>query len=107
MKPIFIDTSFFIALAFKSDDLNKRALAWQQALRGPFVTSEFVLLEIADGICEARVRKYAEAIFNMFGRAAISSSYRQARNGSTADTRFSRSIATRTGASQIASPLKS
>ena len=64
MNTTFVDTSFFLALPFKNDALNKKALAWQKVLRGPFVTTDFVLLEFADGACEAGLRKSAQAIIN-------------------------------------------
>jgi predicted nucleic acid-binding protein len=68
MSATFIDTCHFLALPFTNDALNKRALGWQRVLRGSFVTTDFVLLEVADGACEVNLRKAAQAIVN-FARA--------------------------------------
>lgn len=64
MNSTFIDASFFLALALKNDALNKRALAWQKFLRGPFFTSEFVLLELADGLSDVPFRSTAQALIH-------------------------------------------
>ena len=48
--PTFIDTSFLIALVIENDESHRRAVAWHAAVRGTFVTSEFILLEVADSL---------------------------------------------------------
>jgi predicted nucleic acid-binding protein len=50
MNEVFLDASFLLALASPRDALHGRAVMWRYMLPGPFVTTEFVLLEIADGL---------------------------------------------------------
>jgi len=66
---IFVDTSFFLALVLKDDELHERALAWQPSLRGRFITTSFVLLEVADDLSVPRLRKFASAIFSLVKRS--------------------------------------
>lgn len=50
MNEVFMDTSFILALVSPKDALHQRAVMWRYTLPGPFVTTEFVLLEVADGL---------------------------------------------------------
>jgi predicted nucleic acid-binding protein len=59
MTPIFIDTSFLIALTLSDDALHGRALAWQEAVSGPYVTTEYVLLEFVDAMAFEPLRSTA------------------------------------------------
>jgi uncharacterized protein len=59
---VFIDTSFLIGLVINNDQLHTLAVAWRRALRGPFVTSEFVLLEVADSLSNRPRRSFAQDI---------------------------------------------
>ena len=61
---IFLDTSFLIALVIESDQLHRRALAWRTAIREPLITSEFVLLEVADSLSKPSRRAFATDIFD-------------------------------------------
>jgi len=54
MSLIFLDASFFMALVSPRDELQRLAIRWRKVLRGPFVTTEFVLLELADGLAKHR-----------------------------------------------------
>lgn len=42
---IFIDTSYFVALTIQRDALHEIATAWSGYLSGPFITTEYVLVE--------------------------------------------------------------
>ena len=64
MNLTFIDTSFFLALSLADDALHQRAVAWQRAIIGKLVTSEFVLLEVADDLSQPHLRKFASSIFS-------------------------------------------
>jgi uncharacterized protein len=59
MTPVFLDTSYLLALVVESDENHARALAWRNALRVPFVTTEFVLIELADGLSKRATRHLA------------------------------------------------
>lgn len=48
MNAWFTDTSYYVALLNRSDALHERASAAAARLRGQFVTTEWVLLEIAN-----------------------------------------------------------
>jgi predicted nucleic acid-binding protein len=61
----FVDTSFFLALVLETDALHNRAIAWQQFLTGRFVTTEFVLIEVADHLSLPGLRDIAAAIFTL------------------------------------------
>ncbi len=45
---IFLDTSYFVALAMGRDALHARAGAWSAHLPGPFLTTEYVLWEFVN-----------------------------------------------------------
>ena len=56
---IFVDTAAWIALISSRDDLHNRALEINKKLRQKpvfLVTTEFVLLEVADGLCSLGTR---------------------------------------------------
>ncbi|MCC6359771.1 MAG: type II toxin-antitoxin system VapC family toxin [Phycisphaerales bacterium] len=57
MKPIFLDTSFLLALLSRSDQYRARASAWKKRLRrGSFVTTDYVLIELADSCAATALR---------------------------------------------------
>ena len=55
MKPCFADTFFFLALLSTDDQRHEEAIKTQAAGR-PTVTTDFVLLELADHLCDSRNR---------------------------------------------------
>lgn len=72
MSQVFLDTSFLIAVVLSDDALHRRAIAWRSKLRGPFVTTEFVLIEFGDALSAPRNRALADrAIRAMRSRADI------------------------------------
>jgi len=52
----FVDTVFLIAIMLRDDARHARAVAWDKALNGDCVTSEFILLEFADALCAPALR---------------------------------------------------
>lgn len=56
MTPVFADTSYFIALLSPTDEAFDLALEFS-SLVDRFVTSEWVLLELADGLADTSSRK--------------------------------------------------
>jgi predicted nucleic acid-binding protein len=62
MKSVFLDTSFLLALTSPKDAMHSRALAWERVSRGPFVTTEFILLEMADGFAARKGPAIAQAV---------------------------------------------
>lgn len=57
MNPIFLDTSFLLALLSRTDQYRARASAWKKRLRGgSFVTTDYVLIEFADSCAVTALR---------------------------------------------------
>ena len=59
MTPTFVDTSFLLALLLSDDELHGRAVAWQRAANGPLLTTEYVLVELADALVAQHLRSSA------------------------------------------------
>ena len=60
MSEVFVDTAAFIALLNQRDHLYQPARQILQDLRqqkASLVTTEFVLIEVADGLCTVPLRK--------------------------------------------------
>lgn len=60
--PAFLDTAYLYALLNSRDEWHAAALFWQERLAGqrrPLVTTEFVLVEFADGLASLRFRSEA------------------------------------------------
>jgi predicted nucleic acid-binding protein len=61
-RPVFLDTSYLCALLSVRDQWHEIAVRWQQLIvqqDRPVVTSEFVLLEVADALSAVGFRKRA------------------------------------------------
>lgn len=58
---IFVDTSYLIATAVRHDALHDAATAWSEKLSGPFVTTDYVLLEFVNSLSAPRQRAKAHA----------------------------------------------
>lgn len=56
---IYIDTSYLVAMAVRSDGLHDVAMAWTASARGPFITTEFVLLEFVNSLSAPALRSRA------------------------------------------------
>lgn len=62
---VFLDTAFIYALVNTRDQWHEQASRWEARLsqeRRPLVTSEFVLIEVADGLAALRFRRHAESV---------------------------------------------
>ncbi len=51
MKAAFLDTFYFVALLNTNDKGHSMAIEWTRTFKGPVVTSEWVMLELADALC--------------------------------------------------------
>lgn len=58
----FADTGYWIALANTRDALHPRARDWSQRLRARLVTTNAVLIEVADAFAGERLRAVAGAL---------------------------------------------
>jgi len=59
MNRAFIDTSYLLALALRKDEDHETAVKWQESYRGTLVTTEYVLVECHDALCQGRFRGLA------------------------------------------------
>ncbi len=65
--PIFLDTAYVYALVNTRDEWHPQALQWQARLaaaRQPLVTTQLILVEIADGLASIRFRRQAVEIIS-------------------------------------------
>lgn len=60
-----MDTSYLIALVSSTDAHHERAVAAQGARHAPLITTEFVLLELADALCTPATRPVAVAMIDL------------------------------------------
>jgi predicted nucleic acid-binding protein len=63
-RPIFIDTSYILALANTADKYHERAYAASLLAQPPFITTEAVLTEIGNAFSRIRWRALGFAIIN-------------------------------------------
>ena len=56
MTTSFVDASFLIAVLRKGDAPHGRAMAWQKALTGSLLTTEYVLVEVFDAMSAPLLR---------------------------------------------------
>ncbi len=61
---IFVDTGYFLGVLLPDDTLAHRAVPWEERLREPLLTSEFVLVEVADALGLPRNRSMVRPFFN-------------------------------------------
>jgi predicted nucleic acid-binding protein len=57
MKSVFADTFYFLALLNERDAAHQRAVALSRSAGLSLVTTEFVLLELADALCKPSQRE--------------------------------------------------
>ncbi len=48
MSRVFVDTSFYVAVTVPNDQLHPRATQWMQGYTGTVVTTDFVVVELAN-----------------------------------------------------------
>ena len=65
MKAVFADTFYFLALLNERDPAHGRAIAASRAAGLSLVTTEFVLIELADAMCKPQHRQEVLAICNV------------------------------------------
>ena len=65
MKAVFADTFYFLALLNEHDAAHKRAVAASRSPGLTLVTTEFVLMELADALCKPPQRAEVLALWNV------------------------------------------
>lgn len=61
MSTVFLDTSYLIALLHRRDSMHDLAVAAARLVPGPFVTTDYVLLEFLDSLAGLDIRAAALA----------------------------------------------
>jgi len=59
MSAVFADSAYYLALLNENDELHERAKSATEQMRGPIVTTAWVLAELADAMCRPRNRGLA------------------------------------------------
>lgn len=57
MKPVFADTSYYVALLGKADEWHLRAVRWSEKLLGRQVVTEYVLVELGSALSNVKDRR--------------------------------------------------
>ena len=65
MKAVFADTFYFLALFNRRDPTHQRAIALSRQAGLTIVTTEFVLVEVADALCKPQHRAEVLAIWRL------------------------------------------
>jgi predicted nucleic acid-binding protein len=71
---VFLDTAFVYALINTRDQWHSRAVEWQARLASesqPLLTTQFVLMEIGDGLTSLRFRAQAGQIIQTLSSSAL------------------------------------
>ncbi len=67
---IFADTGFFIAQLKPRDALHERALRWERRTNSPLLTTEYVLIEVADALSAPLNRARFHAFLSFLRRSS-------------------------------------
>ena len=72
MNAVFADTFFYLASLNPKDEAHQQAVSFAQGYDGKIITTEFVFLEVADGLCKTHLRG---RIHRFFDRLRMSSKH--------------------------------
>ncbi len=85
MKPVFADTSFYIALLSKTDERHDDAIEWSETILGRQVVTEYVLVELGSALADVRDRRlyvpFVEHLLSAEGTVFIPASAELFRRG--------------------------
>jgi predicted nucleic acid-binding protein len=56
MTTVFADTFYFFALVSDKDEAHEKAIDWSRKFKGKLVTTEWVMIELADGLASSQQR---------------------------------------------------
>jgi len=72
MRQAFLDTSYVLALVLRDDEHHETAIQFQQQYRGELVTTDYVLLEVHDSLCQESLRPLALSVTDrLLGDASV------------------------------------
>ncbi len=85
MKPVFADTSYYVAMLGRNDAHHERAVDWSQRLLGRVLVTEYVLVELGSALSGPADRHlyvpFVEALLKDPGTIFVSASERLFREG--------------------------
>jgi len=64
MNVAFADTYYFLALAVESDAAHASAVHFLRTSSADVVTSDWILVEVADALCKPRTRRLTQRLFD-------------------------------------------
>lgn len=62
MRRAFLDTSYLLSLALRNDEHHDAAMRCQEQYEGQLVTTQDVLVELHDALCQAMLRPLAISV---------------------------------------------
>ncbi len=68
MKPYFADTFYFLARFNPRDEHHERVLAWSREHTEPLMTTELVLIELANSVARSRYRAVVRDFYSLLRR---------------------------------------
>lgn len=104
MKDVFADTFYFLALLNRRDPHHERAVTASRIPDLRIVTTEFVLLELADALCKPNGRRFWPSV-TWWNRTQPSDWFAPQRNYFNAGESCMRTVPTKGGNSPAAFPL--
>lgn len=66
MKPVYVDTSYFFAIISPRDVAHEAAARWSREATDPLLTTEFVLIEVANAFCSTGARGLFRTVLDEF-----------------------------------------
>lgn len=85
MKRVFADTWFFLAILNPADPNHQRALNFSRSIRDHRVTTDWVLVEVGDALCQTGNRdvfvRFYDWIQNHPGTTVVSASHQLLEDG--------------------------
>jgi predicted nucleic acid-binding protein len=66
MRTVFADTFYFLALWNPQDNAHARAMAFTQGYHETMVTTDWVVTELADALCQGPNRAMFARLFGFF-----------------------------------------
>ncbi len=70
MTPLFADTFYFQARLNRHDQYHERVLAWTQSHTAPLVTTDLVLVELANSLAGSHFRPLVRDYFSLLRHTA-------------------------------------
>jgi len=71
MKVLFADTFYFLALIYPDDAAHRRAQEWSRQRLVRYVTTDWIITEVADAMSKGRARWHAAALINHLKTSSV------------------------------------